>query len=221
MFDPQHYRAEHEPMAGMTNQLVVDTDRGDLHPDVAKSILEWRDRYLDLDFDASHPLGMIPLVLLKAVPDAKFIVTIRDPALWIRSRIKYHYWVQPPDWVGFRQHFWYDQNQSFQKQDLYLSDYGLCSVASYFAAYEQQYTSIIDALKFSGCSHLIIRTEDLTLNGPRRIAHLLDIPVETVRPQYKNRSVAMQDISGPLTHEWLRDQAHEYCPIAYRLWSDS
>lgn len=214
----KHYRSAHEPLPALTNQLVIEYDRGDLHPDAAATLFWARDQDLDLEMDASHPLGFIAPVFAQAIRkhDLQFIVTIRNPVTWIRSRIKYHYTVKPPAWEAFRHHFWWGWPFIWGDEDHYLYlRYGLCPVASYFKAYEKQYRLIKTHLPPE--RYLLIATETLN-ESVSSLARFLGIPPKTIEPQHVNQSPAMFDPSQSLEDGWLSEMAEEHCPTALEMW---
>lgn len=218
----RHYRSQHEPIPALTNQIVIDVDRGNIHPAIGVKLLRQRDADLYLEVDSSHPLGMIPEVLDRAFPTAKYIVTIRNPVDWIRSRIKYHYAVDPPSWRPFRQHFWWNKHGDwdYTSEDDYLyHTYSLCSVSMYYEAYGRQYSRICNEIFADRM--LVIRTEDLsTPVGKSRLAGLVGLPPSSLTPAHSNKNLFMMDPSGKLSDAWLLEQSQELCPTAWRMWHE-
>jgi hypothetical protein len=80
-----HYRAAHEPECGLVTQAVAkilgepiaapdSLDKRAEHPDIA-AWLRARDRRLNLEVEASHPLGYMAPWLAEVFPDAGFLIT--------------------------------------------------------------------------------------------------------------------------------------------------
>jgi hypothetical protein len=205
-------------MPAWTNRVAMLYNSHHISLYEARDMLSARDLDLQLEMDSSHPLGFCADVLASVFPEAKFIVTVRDPVTWIRSRIKYHHAVNPPAWREFRNHFWACQPGSFRIEDMFLKPLGLCSVDQYFQAYEEQYRHIWNNMPYS--QMLVIKTEDLgTQLGFKRIADFLDIPVNTLVYNHSNRCPVPEDITTPLEDAWLRSRAEELCPKAYEFYN--
>lgn len=219
----RHYRAQHEPIPSLTNQIVIDVDKGNIHPGTAVELLRRRDSDLQLEVDSSWPLGLIPGVLDMAFPQAKYLITIRNPVEWIRSRIKYHYAGDPPGWRPLRNHFWWNKNAAnadYTAEDQYLyHEYNLCSLAAYFKSYELQYARLWVAAPVDRT--LVIRTEDLsTPLAKSRIATHVLIPDSALQHAHSNQSPITVDPSAKLSDDYLLEKSHEHCPTAWRYWEE-
>ena len=82
-------KSEHEPDLARTLSLIkkiVNSDDSDIENELLK-----RDEELSLDLEASHPSVFFIPYFLKIFPDAKYIVTLRNPRSWLSSRLDFYY----------------------------------------------------------------------------------------------------------------------------------
>lgn len=156
------YRARHEPEAQKTNRLVIDYLEGNLDRQELHNKLVERDRRLKLEMESAHPLGYVAGVLSDIFPDALFIVTIREPLSWLRSRLNYHHKVDPPSWQEYRQYFWTRRHQGFAPEEAPLQSFGLCSLDTYLSQYADHYRRVLNEVSVE--RRLLVRTSEINQN---------------------------------------------------------
>jgi hypothetical protein len=76
-----HYRAAHEPAKQDLLALILDHAQDAQFAASVRDLLE----PLDLEMNASQLNGYIVATLAALYPDAKFVLTLREPASWVRS----------------------------------------------------------------------------------------------------------------------------------------
>jgi hypothetical protein len=81
------YSCDHEPMSTEAIISILDWKQGKLSDHRLKQILAYRDACLCLDLEASHFLHLVIPQLVDLYPDAKFILTIREPFSWLESEM--------------------------------------------------------------------------------------------------------------------------------------
>ncbi len=86
IFRPR-FRAEHEPLSVRTRDYVRFAHEQKRPMDELIRYLRWRDRELYLDVEASHPMTVFADLLARTFPDARFIVSFREPLSWLGSII--------------------------------------------------------------------------------------------------------------------------------------
>ncbi|MBX3729012.1 MAG: hypothetical protein KF858_07485 [Candidatus Sumerlaeia bacterium] len=81
----KHYRAEHEPAAARSQTLALAHMRGGLgDAPFRRAVLDLeRDLWLEVNV-AYFNIHFLP-VLVDAFPESKFVLTVREPASWVRS----------------------------------------------------------------------------------------------------------------------------------------
>lgn len=206
MFRP-HYRAAHEPETSRTNQLVIDWLENSLsYEDVKQRLLE-RDRRLYLDVESAHPLGYVSSILAETFPRAKFIITIREPHAWLRSRLHFHYKFNPPAWEAYRNYFWWQRHQGYAPEEAILEQYGLCSLETYLQQYADHYERVLQLPK-DRC--LVIRTGDIN-DAPLLLAHFLKIRPDQLRMRHRNRHDDKIDPLREIDPEFVQEKVWHHC----------
>lgn len=92
------YRAEHEPDLSRTFQLIRQLRKHQLD-DIAEQLVA-RDKDLNLEMEASHPSIFFVPYLVALFPQAKFIITVREPKSWLSSRLDFHYKKRTPEFAA-------------------------------------------------------------------------------------------------------------------------
>lgn len=78
-----NYRASHEPYHSSAIKVL---EKGKLNDDVfVNRYLVTRDRLLHLELESAHYLHRFTPQLVDLFPDAKFILTVREPKSWLES----------------------------------------------------------------------------------------------------------------------------------------
>lgn len=81
----KHYRAEHEPAAARSQTLALAHLRGTLDDHAFRHAVLALERDLWLEVNVAYfNIHFLP-VLVDAFPQAKFVLTVREPASWVRS----------------------------------------------------------------------------------------------------------------------------------------
>ena len=81
------YRAAHEPQVILTKLLMARWLEGGYTEATAERLLRARDRWLGLDVEAAHYLHHAVGLLVRLFPEARFVLTIRDPYTWLTSEV--------------------------------------------------------------------------------------------------------------------------------------
>ena len=210
-------------MVRETNRLVIDFLEGDLTTEeVAQCLLE-RDEKLRLEIESSHPLGYFSGILASVFPEARFVVTIRDPMKWLQSRLNYDYSVKPSEWQEYRDYFWNSDKYQLSPEESVLKDYDLQSLDVYLQQYSDHYRRVLSEVPEDRM--LIVRTCDIderlteiaefigadpilvapvhTNERSTKISALDEIPVEFGKEKIRFHC-------GDLIQQFFPDSKHEY-----------
>lgn len=87
----KHFRAAHEPKKQETIINILDWKSGRYSKSKMLRILALRDKRLKLNLEASHYLHHIVDLLVELFPQAKFILTVREPISWLASETNQNY----------------------------------------------------------------------------------------------------------------------------------
>ena len=183
MFRP-HYQAEHEPETLRTTRLVIDRLEGRVPREAVATALRRRDRRLNLELESAHPLVYVSDLLVELFPEARFIITIREPLSWLRSRLNYHFKVDPPAWQPYREYFWTQRHTGYAPEERALEHYDLCSLDTYLGQYADHYRRAFSCVPPE--RRLIVRTSELRRAIPE-IARFAGIPPESLEYAHSNR----------------------------------
>jgi Sulfotransferase domain len=200
------YRAAHEPEVLATNALVIDFLEGRTAQHDLVARLRERDKRLDLELESAHPLAYLSGVLADTFPDAKFLITVREPQAWLRSRLQYHYTNNPPDWAAYRDYFWRRHHVGYPREESVLEQYGLYSLDTYLRQYADHYRRVLRDVPEN--RRLVIATAEIDGSLPR-IAGFLDIPASKLAIKRKKRSKsAVQPIDAI---DYVRSRIDWHC----------
>ena len=182
------------------------------------SLLLARDKRLQLEMEASHPLHHMVSNLVRLFPDAKFILTIRNPYAWLSSEINqgvrnfvledrvYRLWATLRDYRYSRYQFEFQKpEQSFASID---SVYPIASLLSYWRDHNQ---SVIDTVPSKQL--LILRTTEIKAKIPD-IAKFLGIDPETIDRSKSQSGAASEnplDLRETFPNDFLQEQMQLHC----------
>lgn len=183
MFEPA-LRSAHEQSIRQFNHELIKYLEGQIDAETMAQFLVARDRQFNLDIESSHPMGYVSDLLAKEFPDAKFIITIREPLSWLRSRLNFHHRVDPPDWQEYRHYFWTSRQRQYNEQENTLEKYGICSLDIYLSQYADHYHRVLSAIPKE--RYLIVRTHELA-SSIQRIADFVGVDPKIIRSSHSNR----------------------------------
>lgn len=207
MFDSS-YRTAHEPDPPALTAAVAKVLAGDC---ADKEVIPWlqaRDSRLQLEVEASHPLGYLAPWLPRAFPQAQFVITLREPLPWLKSRLNFHYFKSPPEWQRYRQLIWKRWHRGYSAQEGALERLGLYSLDAYLAQYAEQYQLLFRHLPEN--RRLLINTNALD-TSVARIAEFLAINPTSVCPRHDNQLVVEESIIDQLPADFVAERIHHHC----------
>ena len=207
MFE-SHYRSAHEPETVATTDAVA-TILGD-NPD-SLDVAAWlraRDQRLKLDVEASHPLGYMAPWLPEVFPDARFVITVRNPRSWLKSRLNFHYYKTPPEWQKYRDLIWSRWHKGYHDEEKALEEMGLYSVDAYLAQYSEQYELLFKHLPEN--RRLLVKTEELD-DSIEKIADFLGIAPNTILKRHSNAFSHEESVIERLPPEFVTQRIDTHC----------
>lgn len=201
-------RSAHEPLVQSTNNLVIDYLSGKLTNTEVEKELIYRDSKLFLEFESSHQLGYLAHVIAKVFPESKFIVTIRNPKSWLKSRLNFHHFKNPPEWKRYRNFIWNRHKKPYHSCESYLEERGLFPIATYLSQYSEQYNLIFN--KISHDRTLIIDTVEIN-NSFDKLCKFIEIPYKKVKLVNTNSLQPEENVIQFLPEEFIEEQIEQYC----------
>jgi hypothetical protein len=173
-----HYRAAHEAEAEGLMALLFDVWDGNRPWSDVAPFLRARDARLDLEVDASLVNGEVVSDLVRLFPDARFVLTVREPRAWLDSMANHSQaHATPPHWVRWRDHRFRAGELTHPPQEAALAERGLYTLDGYLGSWARHNRMVLEAVPADRL--LVLRTEDL---GGRLadLARFAGIPVETL-----------------------------------------
>lgn len=202
------YRSVHEAEAQRTNHLVIQHLEGQIGETELEAILRERDRRLHLEIESAHPLGYLAGTLARIFPDSRFIVTIREPLSWLRSRLNYHYKAKPPEWEEYRDYFWVHRQKEYAPEEAPLQRFGLCSLDIYLGQYADHYARVFASVPEA--RRITVRTSEI---NPRaaELARFVGADPSRVRPSHSKRSDNQIDPLSEMDEAFVKERVLHHC----------
>jgi len=207
------YRTAHEPEVAALTEAVANVlhNGGSAKSPADLDVCAWlrdRDRRLNLEVEASHPLGYMAAWLPAVFPDARFAITVREPSSWIKSRLNFHYYKTPPEWQKYRDLIWRRWHRGYHPEEEQLEALGLYSIDAYLSQYSEQYQLLFEHLPEA--RRIIITTEDLGA-ASARIAAFLNVDPATLSPRHAKAFPCEESIVDLLPADFVAWRSEEIC----------
>lgn len=217
------YRSAHEPETVALTEAVarVLNNSGSVKPalqdpnratscgdfDVAAWLLA-RDRRLNLEVEASHPLGYMAPWLPRVFPDARFLITLRDPLPWLKSRLNFHLYKSPPEWRQYRDLIWGRWHRGYAPEEKHLEGLGLYSIDAYLAQYAEQYRMLFRNLPAH--RRQLVKTEELDTSLDK-IAAFLEIEPTSISRRHANAMPREESVIDQLPTDFVAARIQANC----------
>jgi len=216
------YRASHEKESELLMQAVVDSAAGKLSDERRRRIIRGRDRRLWLEFDSSTLNYFILDVLVKEFPEAKFILTIRDPYPWLDSLINHVLGRGlSSEWAAFAQWWFKPENFRHGRAERALEERGLFPLDCYFSCWARHNSRVLDSVPAARLQ--TIRTEEIAAGLPR-LAEFLSLPLESLDSSraHIHRAVGRFEVLSEIDSDYLQERCRAHCEsLLERFFPDS
>ncbi|MDC0609959.1 hypothetical protein OAP63_04445 [Vibrio sp.] len=201
-------RAAHEPSVTSTTDLVISYLSGDLSDQECIDKLRKRDKSLNLELESSHPLGYLAPFLIEMSPKSKFIVTIRNPNDWLKSRINFHLKRKPDEWDKYRQFIWSRHHSRYEKEELILEQNQLFSLDAYLKQYSEQYQIIFDSIPEE--RRLVIKTDEISYSLDK-MNGFMGLNKPSVEAIHTNKMDVKESIYDLISKEFIEEKVNNSC----------
>jgi Sulfotransferase domain len=140
----KRYAAYHEPLSHDTIVHLLNYLLGNYSSQQFNALLVARDKYLQLEMEASHMLHHVIDRVVDLFPDAKFILTIRDPFSWLESEINQNVFTEHcPIWKALERYRYGRYNRTFEAQERSLATIdNVYPISSYLSYWKDHYTLV-------------------------------------------------------------------------------
>lgn len=203
--------AAHEAEAERVIDAVLDYEAGRGDWRRLRDLVLDRDARLGLEVDVSN-LNIFLLDLLVAMdPDARFVLTIRDPRSWLDS-IMNHYLQRPPTarWRAMADHRFGGGGLGHPPEERALAERGLYPIAGYLTYWRAHVEKALAAVPADRL--LAVPTERIA-DEADRIAAFAGFPAESVdRSRIREyRNPAKEPILASVPADHLEARIRTYC----------
>jgi hypothetical protein len=172
------YRAAHEAGSQELMELLFDVWDGLRPTSEIRPALLGRDAALRLDMDASLVNGEVVSDLVDLFPDARFVLTVREPRQWLDSMANHTLAHDTPaHWVRWRDIRFRAAELVHPPEEEAWAASGLYTLDGYLGSWARHNRMVLDAVPPDRL--LVVRTEDLELRLPD-LADFAGVPLESL-----------------------------------------
>lgn len=209
----KHYRTEHEPERNRTVAVIHDHYTGALSD---RAFVRWhqkRKQRLNLDVESNCFLGYRPDLVKQAYPDAKFILTVREPFAWLESIFNnnlLHPASRTTTFTKWHMFFFEPHKYVYTKHDKILQKYNLYPVAAYLSFWARANSAVLDAIPDRDL--LVLRTKNIQ-KKTHTIAEFLNVSSDSITEEtgYLNRAPIQYGIRDLIDPGFLEECLQRLC----------
>ena len=207
MFE-HNFDSQHEADIQDTNHHIINYLENNITQEQIRDYLKKRDQQLQLELESTHSLIYIANELVSLFPKAQFIVTVREPMDWIRSRINFHFKKHPPEWEEYRQYFWMDKTEGYTDEEILLKENDLASLDAYLSQYAQHYKLVEEHIPQD--QKLVIRMDEISHKNSE-IAEFLGINANKIIPEHSNSEPNKAAFIDQLDQQYVIQKIWHHC----------
>jgi len=210
----QNYRAAHEPEYGLIVSKMYQHYHHQLTDGEYCRFLRKRGKRLWLDFESSCFMGYRPDLLYRAFPDAKYILTVREPKSWLDSNFNdnINYPASMPFNAYWHEVFFEPHKYSYTPYGTVLKEYNLYPIDAYLTYWVSANSSVVQAIP--DYQLLIIDLKQLN-RSIHRLADFLSIAPDSLNIQNSHRNKTKTekkyDIINLIDANYLQDRIDALC----------
>ena len=211
------YRAEHEPEAHDLRTLVEARLRGEPVDDAIEAYTAGKEARLHLEVDSSFLNGEIVDLLVRWSPEARFVLTLREPRSWLDSKLNQMVTFDSPRWIELRA-LRHGPPQGHPPEEQPLAARGLPTLDGLFGEYARFNAGV--TAQVPPARLLVLRTPDIRVRADR-LASFAGVPADTLDLERSH------EFQGPVKHHvldeldpsYLDAKLHQHCdPVVLPLY---
>ena len=203
------YRAEHEPEAHVLRPLVEARLRGEAVDDDIEAYVADKERRLHLEVDSSFLNGEIIDLLVRRYPDARYVLTLREPRSWLDSKLNQMVTYASPRWIELRT-LRHGPPEGHPPEEQPLAERGLPTLDGLFGEYARFNAGVVEHVPADRL--LVLRTPDIR-DRADRLAAFAGVRLDTLDLERSH------EFQGPVKHHvldeldpaYLDARLHEHC----------
>jgi hypothetical protein len=207
----QSLRSAHEPESEQTIDTILSVAQGTMTREALREYVCQRDQRLSLEVDSSQLNYFILGELVALFPDARFVLTIRDPYSWLDSFIN-HQLNRPstPRWTRLRELRFRARDLKHPSEEDALRRRGLYTLDGYLSYWNTHNQNVCSSVAAE--QRLVVRTHEISQRAGE-IARFagLDPSVADSTSSHSNKAETKHCLLGELNAEYLASKVHEHC----------
>jgi hypothetical protein len=170
-----HLKCAHEPFEAQNLSYILRYRNNEISEKDTLDFLKLRDYWMGLEVEVAHYLYILCPYILKLYPDAKFILTVREPLSWAKSEMKKNLNAEKGIWAQYQKvkyaPFHEQGAESPFKQLLY-------PLHSYFRYYNHHIKFVLDHVPKENL--LVLDTYDIS-SSQEKIASFIGLPPNSLQ----------------------------------------
>jgi hypothetical protein len=203
------FRSAHEPFYPQTIQLVLDFLENRLSKTKAAEILKERDETLNLEVESNHLLIYFSGILVDLFPEAKFMITIREPYNLLNSMLNWYLIHNFNDtWNLYRDYFFEHNHDDFEPEEEILKKKNLYPLDAFLRKIADHYNHV--AANIPKHRRVMIRTDRLN-NSREILSSFFNIDKLSLEIAYANANSRKRKILDQLDENFVRRKIWKYC----------
>ncbi|MEM9666560.1 MAG: sulfotransferase [Bacteroidota bacterium] len=199
-------RSAHEPETHTLAHLYTEALRGQMTRAEQVAVLRARDALWWLDLEANWLFGLVIEALFEAFPDAKFILTTRDPVSWIESQInEEHAYRRTEPYRSVERHMY--GGGPYTPEDARLKQEGFHPLRGYLSYWVDHNRRVLDTIPPDQL--LVVPVEELSARLDE-VAAFVGAPVVPQRSHRYKRSNKAFQINDLVDPAYLAREVEQY-----------
>lgn len=204
-------RSYHEPESDRLIDIILDRAAGRIDDAALRRYVLKRDRRLWLDVDSSQLSFFLLDELVDLFPDARFILTIRNPYAWLDSFINHQLACGCSNkWSLMRDFRFRPDKNTHLRGELILKKKGLYTLDGYLSYWAHHNRTVIDSVPEDRL--LIVRTDKISVYL-QEMADFAGVYTNNLKPENSHvfRAKAKFNILDRVDSEFLKYKMKEHC----------
>ena len=206
-----NFRSAHEPDRSELLKMILLEANDLIQRDQFADYVRNRDKRLNLDFDSSWVNYFIIGHLVRAFPDAKFILLVRDCYTWVESIVNHMLARDIPADVRKFMDWWFEpQTYPHKMEEQTLKENGLFSLECYLSCWKGHVTRVSEMIPSERL--LLIRTHEIR-DALDKVAQFLHVPRERLDDAncHLNKGTRGKHIGSLVDVTFLEDTVARVC----------
>lgn len=173
-----NFKSAHEPFEAQNLYRIIEFRKGLMDDDKVINFLKLRNDWLRLEVEAAHYLYILTPYIHQLFPDAKFILTVREPLSWLKSEMRMNIKMHSGIWENYQDikyGSFSDKDSLFKKNDY------IYPLNSYLRYYNHHIKFIIENLPKENL--LVLDTFEI-VNSLENLATFVGLPSNSLLNAY-------------------------------------